>query len=195
MGAKMHTASGTFLRRELFASQSDITHRSVLLRERPSAPPGWSSLAPSPRSGHMSLGKRLLLYSIHDPHADQLSASTEDWGCQVSTCGSIEQLRGCLEGAEYDMVLVEGSKSLRKLLTDHDAEADLASVPLSEIEKRHILRVLASTQGNKTQAARILGIDTKTLYNKLKAYGPLAGGYMRRAGGRAQANGDGARAL
>ena len=41
---------------------------------------------------------------------------------------------------------------------------------LAEIEKRHILRVLASTGGNKTRAAKILGIDTKTLYNKLKAY-------------------------
>ena len=43
-------------------------------------------------------------------------------------------------------------------------------MPLAEVEKRHIMRVLSSTGGNKTRAARILGIDTKTLYNKLKAY-------------------------
>ena len=44
------------------------------------------------------------------------------------------------------------------------------SLPLAEVEKRHLQRVLASTGGNKTRAARILGIDTKTLYNKLKSY-------------------------
>ena len=42
--------------------------------------------------------------------------------------------------------------------------------PLAEIEKRHILRVVEHSSGNKTRAARILGIDTKTLYNKLKTY-------------------------
>ena len=48
--------------------------------------------------------------------------------------------------------------------------AELLALPLAEVEKRHIQRVLASTGGNKTRAARVLGIDTKTLYNKLKSY-------------------------
>jgi DNA-binding NtrC family response regulator len=42
--------------------------------------------------------------------------------------------------------------------------------PLAEVEKRHILRVLDHTGGNKMRAARILGVTTATLYNKLKAY-------------------------
>ena len=41
---------------------------------------------------------------------------------------------------------------------------------LAEIEKRHILRALESTGGNKVRASRILGITTATLYNKLKVY-------------------------
>lgn len=39
---------------------------------------------------------------------------------------------------------------------------------LAEVEKDHVLNVLASVGGNKTQAARILGITRKTLREKLK---------------------------
>ena len=41
---------------------------------------------------------------------------------------------------------------------------------LSEIERRHILRVLSRTGGNKQAAARILGIDRTTLQRKLERY-------------------------
>jgi DNA-binding NtrC family response regulator len=46
-----------------------------------------------------------------------------------------------------------------------------ASQPLAEVERRHILLVLRQNQGNKLRSARILGINVKTLYNKIKAYG------------------------
>lgn len=39
---------------------------------------------------------------------------------------------------------------------------------LEEVEREHIRRVLSSVQGNKSQAAKILGIDRKTLWDKLK---------------------------
>ncbi|TYA56308.1 sigma-54-dependent transcriptional regulator [Formosa maritima] len=39
---------------------------------------------------------------------------------------------------------------------------------LKEIEKKHILKVLAATNNNKSQAAKILQIDRKTLSEKLK---------------------------
>ena len=46
---------------------------------------------------------------------------------------------------------------------------------LEEVEKNHILRTLAFNSGNKTKAARSLGITIKTLYNKLHRYGILQG--------------------
>ena len=42
---------------------------------------------------------------------------------------------------------------------------------LAEVEAEHIRNVLASVSGNKTRAAEILGIDRKTLREKLKLYG------------------------
>ena len=42
---------------------------------------------------------------------------------------------------------------------------------LSELEKQHIMRVLDETRGHKSQTASLLGIDRKTLYQKIKKYG------------------------
>jgi two-component system response regulator HydG len=42
---------------------------------------------------------------------------------------------------------------------------------LEVIEKHAILNAIEASDGNKSEAARILGINRKTLYKKLKAYG------------------------
>jgi two-component system response regulator HydG len=41
---------------------------------------------------------------------------------------------------------------------------------LDEIDKEHIKVVLESQQGNRSKAAKILGIDRKTLWAKIKKY-------------------------
>ena len=45
-----------------------------------------------------------------------------------------------------------------------------ASSSLAEMERLHVMRVLAETRGKKMQAARLLGIDLKTLNQKIKRY-------------------------
>ncbi len=57
-------------------------------------------------------------------------------------------------------------------MTSSANDSDL--LPLEEIERRYILRVIDAVRGNKTLAARVLGVDRKTLYRKLDHYGVLA---------------------
>jgi transcriptional regulator of acetoin/glycerol metabolism len=44
-------------------------------------------------------------------------------------------------------------------------------ITLEEVERRHVLRVLEACYGNRTDAAKILGLDRKTLYRKLLRWG------------------------
>ncbi len=41
----------------------------------------------------------------------------------------------------------------------------------ADAEKVHIIRILQTTQGNKTKAAEVLGISRKTLWEKMNSYG------------------------
>ncbi len=41
------------------------------------------------------------------------------------------------------------------------------ALPMKEVERLYIKRILEKTRDNKLQAAQILGIDRKTLYRKL----------------------------
>jgi len=49
-------------------------------------------------------------------------------------------------------------------------------VPLEQVEQRYILHVLECVSGNRTLAAKKLGLDRKTLYRKLRQYGVLRDG-------------------
>ena len=51
---------------------------------------------------------------------------------------------------------------------DRDQDALLT---LDEVEKRHLTLVLKETRGNKVKAAKILGIDRRTLYRMAERFG------------------------
>jgi two-component system response regulator HydG len=72
---------------------------------------------------------------------------------------------------------------------DDETSADTADVvmPLNDVERRHILRALRACNGNKTQAARLLGLDRRTLYRKLDRYDAEAAARDRRMNGHAVA--------
>ncbi|MCS7468171.1 sigma 54-interacting transcriptional regulator [Stieleria sp. ICT_E10.1] len=93
--------------------------------------------------------------------------------------GNIRELRNVIERA---VVLNTGSTidAEHLLLTPAmsagtgDAESIVASSPveisLAELERSHIERVLRHTDGNKSRAAAILGIERSTLDRKLKKF-------------------------
>lgn len=45
------------------------------------------------------------------------------------------------------------------------------SMTLEDVERNHIVKILEYTGGNKSEAARLLGIGVATLYRKLESWG------------------------
>jgi len=85
--------------------------------------------------------------------------------------GNVRELRNLMERLT---VLSSGEEIASADVALHlgapAAEAEAGLLSLDEIERRHIIKVLQNTGGNRARAAKILGIDPKTLYNKLKSY-------------------------
>jgi len=81
-------------------------------------------------------------------------------------------LRAAYAGTEPDEE-IEVDKVFVPALSDGSADpaAHLVGNSFWEVEKRLLLATLEFTGGNKRQAAKILGISLKTLYNRLHAYG------------------------
>ncbi|HYF49729.1 MAG TPA: sigma 54-interacting transcriptional regulator [Planctomycetota bacterium] len=86
--------------------------------------------------------------------------------------GNVRELRSIIEQA---VIFASGSDILPDdivLPVRGGTRIDLGGVPtLAEVEKRHILHVLDSVNGNKTEAAKQLGLARSTLVLKLQSYG------------------------
>jgi two-component system, NtrC family, response regulator AtoC len=93
--------------------------------------------------------------------------------------GNVRELQNCIERAvaltRYEELTVQ---DLPEKIRDYrdpplfiPGEDPVELLPMDEIERRHILRVLKAVGGNKTTAAEVLGFDRRTLYRKLERYG------------------------
>jgi DNA-binding NtrC family response regulator len=86
--------------------------------------------------------------------------------------GNVRELRNIIERS-----LLMGSLPAESLNEDTRTTTHEAGLPLdwtlAEVEKHHFLRVLEAANGNKSAAARRLGVSRKTLERKLKAWTEL----------------------
>jgi two-component system response regulator HydG len=112
--------------------------------------------------------------SVHGP-ALQLSPRAMDRLRSWSWPGNAAELRQVLQMA---VTLAQGAlirpKHLPVAIAEREQETaaqPIALASLAEVEKAHIAVVLRSVGGNKVMAARVLGIASSTLYEKIKRYG------------------------
>jgi DNA-binding NtrC family response regulator len=109
-------------------------------------------------------------------HARALSPDANAALCAYAWPGNIRELRNIVErlilmGSGTAAVSGEEVRTMLPAPTRESQLKDLAQCSLEEIERVHIQRVLEANDGNKTQAAKTLDIDYKTLLSKLKKYG------------------------
>jgi len=93
--------------------------------------------------------------------------------------GNVRELQNCVERAvalaRFDQIGVDDlPEKIRdfkttRVVVESEDPSDL--LPMEEVERRYILRVLDAVGGNKTMAAHVLGFDRRTLYRKFEGYG------------------------
>ena len=85
--------------------------------------------------------------------------------------GNVRELKNVIERC---LLLDQGPEQCLRAITDSGETAtfedDSQQLLLEAVEKRHILRVLEMEGGNKSAAARLLGVSRKTLERKVQAW-------------------------
>jgi two-component system response regulator HydG len=92
--------------------------------------------------------------------------------------GNVRELQNCIERAVAitrfsELAVDDLPERVRDYQSSHvliagEDPSELA--PMDEVERSYIARVMDAVAGNKTLAAKVLGFDRKTLYNKLERY-------------------------
>ena len=142
--------------------REDLWYRLNVVRL--TMPPLCERTSDIPLLAHYFLKRYNERYGLAAKIADTGVKALEDY----SWPGNIRQLQHLMErltilapGGRIDKAVVEAAIEQMDS-RDHGNES------LAEAETDQIRRVLTATNGNKTRAAKILGIERKTLYRKLE---------------------------
>lgn len=113
--------------------------------------------------------------------ADKYQRPIVDWAGDFTAAlqshswpGNVRELRNAMERLSVlsqAPALTAGNFQQFCLKAVIEEKSELAPISLAEAERQAIEKSLAASQGNKTQAARLLGITPKTLNAKLALYG------------------------
>ena len=122
--------------------------------------------------------------AVHRTNVKGLSSAAAERLMAYSWPGNVRELQNCIERAvalaRYEMLGVDDlPEKLRdyrpsRVIVESEDPAEL--LPMEEVERRYVLRVLQAVGGNKTLAAEVLGFDRRTLYRKLERYGAVEQG-------------------
>ncbi|HEX9157106.1 MAG TPA: sigma-54 dependent transcriptional regulator, partial [Syntrophales bacterium] len=130
------------------------------------------------RPGDVELLTRHFLKRFGEDSGRAASISDEalEWLKTQEWRGNVRELRNTVERAvllssrptleieDFSRPTERGAEPAQKI------EAGFSSLCLKDMEQRLISRALEKTEGNRTHAARILGISIRTLRNKLNEY-------------------------
>jgi two-component system response regulator HydG len=116
---------------------------------------------------------------VHDKKVVAFSPAAAERLLAHDWPGNVRELANCVERAvavaHFEEIQVEDLPEKvreRKARTAALSGSDLTELlTLEEIERRHVMRVLEACKGNRTDAAKILEVDRKTLYRKLLRWG------------------------
>jgi len=161
---EMHVKQGK-LREDLYYRINTVTLKILPLRKRPHDIP--LLIGRFLRDGNLGLGRARSLA----PRAVEILK-------RYSWPGNVRELQNTVERFKIlvdEDVISEGDIPFN--IKNPEVEMDYfdgsSSFLLEQVERRHILKVLAHFNGNKTRAADAMGITVKTLYNKLSRYEKL----------------------
>jgi two-component system NtrC family response regulator len=118
------------------------------------------------------LASELGVEPIPFAHEDIVQMQAYGWPGNVRELKNVIE-RSLLLGKLPGDFFAGTAASMKAGAGEHGVQGMPLSWSLDEVEKHHMLRVLESSAGNKSRAARSLGVSRKTLERKLKSWSEI----------------------